>query len=783
FVSAFSWIGLQGRIVASSDPQAVGMDVGDSDYYRETIAGREWVIGDLFQGQLSGKPLFIIARGIHDDSGALQGIVGAMVDPERLGKILSIDRAGQAPIGVIDRQGRLVYRYPEVEWSWEQRNLIAADPPLARSLAGEEVSGTFSSSSDGPTWIRARVPIPSIGWVASAGRPEGEVMTPVVEQLVREAVQRLLVIIAALVGALLIARGLITPVRRLREHALALEQGEPHREMEVGGPSEVKELGGSFNRMADAVEARTKELALAIDAMHAVSGANDLDAALYDLAAKLAQAIDVPVCRVSLLTNDGRDLVLRASYSTMRPPRPALIGLTIPVDQVPPARQVIGGKQVVEIESPESDLISDVERARWKAVGLKSAMGVPLIAQDKVIGLLTLGELRPRRFSEAEKRLCLAMAQQAAVAIEKANLYQQMAEERERLDTIVRNTSDGILLLDEERRLLEMNPAVEALSGWTVEEVRGRHCWEVFRSHDCNGVSMCDTACPMLKAMTSQETVPYAEVVITTKDGRDVDLSVSYAHVHVPSSGAGYGVVIARDITTVKEVEKLKDEFVSLLSHDLRQPVAVIQGYAQFLQRRLVRDGSPKSTLEHLEAILVSTRRLSTMIADLVDSARLESGRLQLRKEDVSLPDLVSAMAPALVGSDAQQRVRIEPAGHLPKVTADPERLERVVANLLTNALKYSPDDSEVLVRLQAVDGEVVTSVVDRGIGVHPEDLPYIFDRFYTAKTSGKAEGLGLGLYITKMLVEAHGGRIWAESEPGEGSSFSFTLPLAGPEA
>jgi PAS domain S-box-containing protein len=337
--------------------------------------------------------------------------------------------------------------------------------------------------------------------------------------------------------------------------------------------------------------------------------------------------------------------------------------------------------------------------------------------------------------------------------------------------------------LDGERHVVAMNPAMEALSGWRTDEVNGRHCWEVFCTQDEKGNSLCQDACPMLQALEDGASVPYAEVAILRRDGSKRQLSVSYAYVSVPSQGVGYGVAIARDITNAKEVERLKDEFVSLLSHDLRQPVAVIQGRAQFLQWLLQKKEASADSLkelgESLDVIIASTRQLNQMIFDLVESSRLESGRLELHCLSVSLPDLVRSVVRRQLQAGDQARVDVEVEDERLMVMVDPERFERVLVNLIGNALKYSPDDERVAIRVRQIDGEASVSVTDRGVGLRSQDIPYVFDRFYRAKSDWKAEGLGLGLYIARLLVEAHGGRIRAESAgPNQGSTFSCALPL-----
>jgi len=182
---------------------------------------------------------------------------------------------------------------------------------------------------------------------------------------------------------------------------------------------------------------------------------------------------------------------------------------------------------------------------------------------------------------------------------------------------------------------------------------------------------------------------------------------------------------------------------------------------------------------QSIEAILLGTHQMNVMIADLVDAARQESRQLHLRLAPVDLrlflPDLLRRSKAVL----DVERITLDLPAVLPEVLADIDRLERIFLNLLSNALKYSSPGTRVRVTARPTDGEVAISVADIGPGIAPEDLPYLFERFYRGKGVRKTEGLGLGLFITKMLVEAHGGHIRAESEPGKGSTFEFTLPTA----
>ncbi len=234
---------------------------------------------------------------------------------------------------------------------------------------------------------------------------------------------------------------------------------------------------------------------------------------------------------------------------------------------------------------------------------------------------------------------------------------------------------------------------------------------------------------------------------------------------------------LEREIAERKKAEQFRKEYVSLISHDLRNPLTAVKGHADLLCRLLSRQGLQREVTS-AEAIVKSARRMNSMIQDLVESVRLEAGQLELRKEPTDPRHLILDIAERMGPMEDRARLRLDCPEDVPMVSMDPERIERVIANLVGNALKYSPQDSPVLVRLEGQSGQIRILVSDQGIGIPREDLPHLFDRFYRARTGRKTEGLGLGLYISKMIVEAHGGHIEVESEEGQGSCFALSLPV-----
>ena len=235
-------------------------------------------------------------------------------------------------------------------------------------------------------------------------------------------------------------------------------------------------------------------------------------------------------------------------------------------------------------------------------------------------------------------------------------------------------------------------------------------------------------------------------------------------------------IVTFRDVTELRHLEQMREEYAALISHDLRTPLTAILGQAQLLRRRLTREDTSDSTyLPLLDDVEAAARRMNDLVQDLLESSYLESNRMDLSREPT---DVRTVIAAALAGLGSQDRITVELPDHLPAIDMDGARVERIVTNLLTNARKYSPADSPVVVTVSAREDEFVISVTDQGRGIAPEEMARLFSRFYRiASSHGRIGGYGLGLYISRLIVEAHGGRIWVESEPGEGSTFSFTLP------
>jgi two-component system phosphate regulon sensor histidine kinase PhoR len=320
--------------------------------------------------------------------------------------------------------------------------------------------------------------------------------------------------------------------------------------------------------------------------------------------------------------------------------------------------------------------------------------------------------------------------------------------------------------------LLYVNPYATKLFG---DHLVGKRCYEVLQTGQTGPCSFCTNDRLVVNGQPAPPVVWEFQNTVTHRWFMCMDKAIRW------HDGRLVRMEVAIDITERKVAQQFRDEYVGLISHDLLNPLNAVMLTAQVARRSLLKKGLAAEA-HSLDAVFAGARRMNTLIADLLETARLEAGHLVLRKRSLDLGDWAVQTVHRIAEPAARDRLVVRVEDGPVHVLADPGRLDRVLENLLSNALKYSGDAPvTVTVRRQAEEG--VVSVSDQGMGLPAADLPRLFQRFYRASTHGRVKGTGLGLYNARLLVEAHGGRIWAESEVGRGSRFHFALPLEGAAA
>ncbi len=410
-------------------------------------------------------------------------------------------------------------------------------------------------------------------------------------------------------------------------------------------------------------------------------------------------------------------------------------------------------------------------------LALSQVVALPLAIEEKLIGAIYIFRTSGGAFSANERSLLAAFADQAAIAVRNAELYQQASEEREALSAIIENSADGVLILDEAGRVLVFNRALGHMTGWDEQQALGRAAADVLALRDRQGAPVALPAVAPRRS-SATETRVYLEGDVVRRSGPPVSLGVTATPLYDDEGNLTRVILNVVDITRFRQAEELKSTFVSVVSHELKTPVALIKGYAETLRREDA-DWDRQTVQESLGVIAEEADHLASLIDNLLAASRIQAGGLKLEPTDVHLPRLAEKVIAGFRTQTAIHKFEMDFGPDFPAVWGDPERLGEVLTNLVSNAVKYSPEGGTIWVGGRADQTGVTVYVADEGIGIAPEDQDRVFDRFYRVDSGlrRRTEGTGLGLYLVKAIIEAHGGRVWVESMPGRGSIFMFTLP------
>ncbi len=437
--------------------------------------------------------------------------------------------------------------------------------------------------------------------------------------------------------------------------------------------------------------------------------------------------------------------------------------------------------QIPENSDPQRFELPEINRVlkeltRQASLGLMTGVGLPLVTRQKVLGVIFIFRSYPDLFSLTDRTLLSSFANQAAIAVQNAQLYTQINQDKQRLSALLDTAGDGILILGPDLKIERCNPAASHMLGLTAEQVQDHPHEEIIRwLHPPQGLTLEQAAAG------GWPLTPHANLYVEGDLQRGTDqppLPVGITYSPLVSADNILINIFAsvRDITRFRQAEEIKSTFMSVISHELKTPVALIKGYVSTLRRDDV-TWDRAIVQESLQVIEEEADRLSMLIENLLDASRLQSGGLALKRTDVLMPDLARRIAARMQTQTSQHTIRLDFPEDFPVIVADEQRLEQVISNLLGNAIKYSPG-GEIRITGQVRPDIIIVCVSDQGPGIAPQDIPHIFDRFYRAPDMARqTKGAGLGLYLTRSIVEAHGGRIWVDPESGQGARICFALP------
>ncbi|MEN6408328.1 MAG: ATP-binding protein [Anaerolineaceae bacterium] len=390
---------------------------------------------------------------------------------------------------------------------------------------------------------------------------------------------------------------------------------------------------------------------------------------------------------------------------------------------------------------------------------VQSLIYVPLQSHGQIFGVLGVDNRHSNRpFTEHHVKVISAMADYAVIAIENARLYSHTAIEKNKLETILTQIQDGVIVIDDDGRLVMVNQTIRQTFNLGDAALSGKMATDIFDQ-------------PTLLELINDRAKKYsnrAEIVI------DEGLVFSAQLTPIP----GVGIVITmHDITYLKKLDRIKSDFVSTVSHDLRSPLTAILGYTELIERV----GPVKeSQHEFIVRVQMSVQNITALVNDLLNLGRIEAG-FDSRKEVVHLEQIIQFALDGFkkrIAEHNQQLLTVIPP-NLPPILGNPVHLRQMLDNLVENAVKYTLPGGMIQVNLHQEGKQLVLQVTDTGLGIPAIDLPYIFDKFYRASNAAtNVSGTGLGLSIVKSIVENHQGRIWVESTVDQGTTFTVVLPV-----
>lgn len=437
-------------------------------------------------------------------------------------------------------------------------------------------------------------------------------------------------------------------------------------------------------------------------------------------------------------------------------------------------------KQIPDDQDPEKFEVPEVSRILNEitfsaTLGLLSGVGLPLVTQKTVVGLIFIFRSYAGLFTSNDRALLNSFANQAAVAVQNAQLYAAVNRNKKRLDAIFDSAADGILLLDSRQIIEHCNTAFSRLVSKSADDILGKPHDQIVRLDQTTEDITLEKAIAGGWPLT-----PHAQLYVEGDLIRDglppLPIGITYAPMLSDDNKLTNIIATFRDITNFRKADEAKTTFISIVSHELKTPVALIKGYVCTLNRKDV-EWDSEFVDESLKIIEEEADHLNELIENLLDATRLQSGRFSIQKTDISIPAMVQRLVERFQTQTENHTFAVHFPDDFPTVLADDTRIEQVLSNLISNAIKYS-EKGEITISGEARRDKIIICVSDEGPGVAPQDLPFVFDRFYRSSDAArKTKGAGLGLYLTKQIIEAHRGKIWIDTERDKGARFCFSLP------
>ncbi len=768
----------------------VGEDFSFREYFQRSLQSTLPLIS---QGRISPTTNQAVATAVMPiwlADGAFSGVAGINLKLESLSSTLAaIISEHQAEEGlqiiILDSDNKII-AYPEPDMLLHPAEEILPESYI--SAIPLETSSTHTAAPDGVEKLYTFAPIPKINWSVIVSRPTSAAFqTGIILQQITQIAAATFILIGLFFWGTLSIR-VIRPLEQLAPISQAIGMNQPisleertQIEKVAQRTDQIGRLIRSILRMEGSIADRLKEQATLLETSTAVVSSLDLQTVLDRILEQMGRLLQIQMYAIVQLDPEKEAFRIRASRGLSKRFTEQLTILPSEPDSV--TMRAMRAREPIFVSDTESDPSYINRRALARSEGYRALLAVPLNTKHAPKTALLIFHRAPHEFSYNEIQLLSSFANQAAMAIENAILFERsdmrLQEQSRRLEALIQSMEDGLILSNLNGRVIYANRRISELTAAPQTELAE------LSINDVLSLLSAKTADP---PKTSQQIRDLLEKKSQTASeaacefdcdfqGRRIHLRLeSFDVMDAHNTPFGLGLLL-HDVTVDREVDRMKSSLISTVSHELRTPLAAIKGYASTLLAEDV-EWDRASQKEFVTIISDEADRLTNLVNNLLDLSRIEAGSLRLSPEECVLPEMIQRAArQAHLLNTRNFKVEIEPG--LPTLFADPPRLETIIRNLIENSLKYAGEQASIQVRVYRQASKIIFQVADNGPGIPPQEAGRIFDSFYRIDNSFSriASGAGLGLAICQGLVRAHGGEIWVEPHTS-GACIAFSIPL-----
>ena len=763
----------------------VGVDFSFRSYYQQALKTDQPFISEGRTSPTTNQPVATAVMPIRSKDGKFLGLVGANIKLESLSNTLaSITSEHQAQEGlqvaILDSDLQII-AFPDPALLLHPASDLF--PNIYQHSAADEGGSQIATAPDNQERLYTYAPIHDSNWEVIVSRPTSAAFAAQITlQRITGVVAATFVLIGLFFWAMLSVR-VITPLERLAPISEAIGSNRPVNQEEreqllrlARRGDQVGHLIRSILQMEESIADRLKEHATLLETSSAVVSSLDLVTVLDRILEQMSRLLKVERCAIIALDEQRSAFRVRASVGLSKSYVERLAIQPSEPDSV--SMRALHAREVIYVNDTETDPSYVNRRGMAQSEGYRAIMAVPLNTQHAPPTVLLVYHSEPHEFTYNEIQLLSTFANQATMAIENAILFERsdtrLEEQTRRLEALIQSLEDGLILSDLKDRVIYANRRVGELASMDPEDLAGASFNSVLARILSNAQDP-SKAQQAIKELLEKVQTGKGDFALS-KAGQTVYMRLeSFDVTDTRGISIGHGLIL-QDVTTYRELDRMKSSLISTVSHELRTPLAGIKGYVSTLLAEDV-EWDRSAQREFLTIISDETDRLSNLVNNLLDLSRIEAGSLELAREELHLEEIIQRSAKqARLQAENRFEVQIEP--DLPPCFGDPPRLETILRNLIENAVKYAGPQATIRVEVSRRQDDLVFCVSDDGPGIPSEEASRIFERFYRMDNSltRVASGAGLGLAICQGFVRAHGGKIWVE--PREvGACIAFQIP------